>query len=443
VKEEEQTMADDRANIDILFRNGLKDYEVLPPDGTWDTIKPAVRKQQRPVLILRYAAMVAVLVSLGFLTYNWSLSLQDTSIKALSFNPESENGSVPLQINIPPLTNVAQEMSLSGTAMHESINSRNMIQGPAEIIVSLQTANLTVMKGSKSNMNRLVLREKHVPVTYSLLLNAPGTSTSSLQPENRPARKERWSVAALVSPTYYSGFNPGNNALTNLLVSEEQPLVSYAGGLAFSYKVSGRFSLQSGLYYSSLGNQLSGISSFAGFQGYDYSKSDHNFEVLTSNGTVYTSSSDVFLIDKLSEARVKTPYTTDVFDPTKANLRYLDNALIQNFGYLEFPLMIKYKLIDKTLGFNVIGGLSSNFLVNNAVYSTLNGNKLQIGRTEGVNTVSFSSSIGMGMEYNLGKNLSLNLEPTFRYYLNPYTGTDGMRIHPFTFGVFSGLSYKF
>jgi hypothetical protein len=49
----------------------------------------------------------------------------------------------------------------------------------------------------------------------------------------------------------------------------------------------------------------------------------------------------------------------------------------------------------------------------------------------------------MGMEYSFTKNLSLNLEPTFRYYLNPFSGTEGSTIHPYSFGLFSGISYKF
>ena len=61
--------------------------------------------------------------------------------------------------------------------------------------------------------------------------------------------------------------------------------------------------------------------------------------------------------------------------------------------------------------------------------------------TENMNSVSLSSSLGMGMEYNLTENLSLNLEPTFRYYLNPISGKTG--IHPYSIGVFSGVSYRF
>jgi hypothetical protein len=47
------------------------------------------------------------------------------------------------------------------------------------------------------------------------------------------------------------------------------------------------------------------------------------------------------------------------------------------------------------------------------------------------------------MEYSLSKKLTLNLEPTFRYYLNPFNDVTGLRAHPYSFGVFSGVAYKF
>ena len=43
-KEESQQMDERGANIDLVFRNGLKDYEVLPPAEVWENINPAVRK---------------------------------------------------------------------------------------------------------------------------------------------------------------------------------------------------------------------------------------------------------------------------------------------------------------------------------------------------------------------------------------------------------------
>jgi hypothetical protein len=99
--------------------------------------------------------------------------------------------------------------------------------------------------------------------------------------------------------------------------------------------------------------------------------------------------------------------------------------------------------VDKVIDFNLIGGLSSNLLVGNSVSATSNTGKYQVGKTEGLNLITFSSSLGMGMEYSVSRNFSLNLEPTFRYYLNPFSEISGMRIHPYSFGIFSGLSYKF
>jgi opacity protein-like surface antigen len=279
------------------------------------------------------------------------------------------------------------------------------------------------------NNNKSVAIDKYVPEYFSEETAMNGT--------------RRWTIAALVSPTYYTSFNSGSNEATTQLMSEEQTLISYAGGLALSYKINRRLSVQSGLYYSSFGNELSGISSFGGFQQYDNTKGDHNFEVLTMNGTVYTSNADVFLLDNLSSQRVVSRISNDMFDPAKANLQYLDNSLRQNFSYLELPFVLKYKVVDRAIDFNIIGGLSSNILVTNSVYANLDGTKYPVGKTEGLNMITFSSSLGMGMEYSLTNNLSLNLEPTFRYYLNSFNEIPGMRVHPYSFGLFSGISYKF
>src|SRR5512133_2041606 len=56
------------ANIDLLFRKGLKDYEVLPPQDVWDKIQPAVSKT-RGLIYFRAAAAVAIIASLSYLTW--------------------------------------------------------------------------------------------------------------------------------------------------------------------------------------------------------------------------------------------------------------------------------------------------------------------------------------------------------------------------------------
>ncbi|TAL60535.1 MAG: hypothetical protein EPN88_15805, partial [Bacteroidetes bacterium] len=133
----------------------------------------------------------------------------------------------------------------------------------------------------------------------------------------------------------------------------------------------------------------------------------------------------------------------DVFDPKKASLQPINNNLHQNFSYLELPVIMRYKFVDKVIDLNLIGGVSYNMLVSNSVFTLLDGVKYPVGKTEGLNPISLSSTVGVGMEYNFSKKLSLNLEPTIRYYLNPFNQTTESKVHPYSFGIFSGVSYKF
>ena len=83
-------MDDKEANIDLLFRNGLKDYEVLPPAEAWNNILPVIRKKQRPVIFLRSAALIAVLLSMSFLAYKWSQQISAPfRTPLLAFDQES------------------------------------------------------------------------------------------------------------------------------------------------------------------------------------------------------------------------------------------------------------------------------------------------------------------------------------------------------------------
>ncbi|MDQ1296205.1 MAG: b-brl 2 protein [Bacteroidota bacterium] len=434
------------ANIDVVFRNGLKDYEVLPPPDVWKNIYPAVRKKQRPYVILRAAAMIAVIISLSFLAYRWSAKISTgLSGNDIIINQESE---------IPVTDNPVQLLIAdAGNAFTRNFGSGNTLPSdqPENLIVVNKNTNSaqsiefqSVTSGVPVSVKPEVRHSYHsvfMHADYSISpdVNAP----QYLSYDQSEKKTERWSIAALISPTYNMNIKSGSNEYADQLLADDQTMLSYSGGVALSYKINRRISVQSGLYYSTFGHELSGITAFSGFRDYNQVKGEHSFEVLTTSGTVYTDNADIFL----STGRIKnsaiTSYTGDVPETVKAGLQYIGNSLHQNFSYLELPLILRYKVIDKTIDFNIIGGLSSNLLVANAVFAKSDGGKYAIGETDDLNPLTFSSSLGMGLEYNLSKNLSLNMEPTFRYYLNSSNVIPGMKLHPYSFGIFSGLSYKF
>ncbi len=440
-------MNDRWANIDVVFRNGLKDYEVLPPPEVWDRIQPVIKTRHRPIVLVRAAALIAVLITMSFLAYRWS---RETS--------NGNDGNV-MTLNMETASPLISPYLFSPPAI-----TRNEIKLPADSHASL-TENIQDLPESSSVTGvtnpavAFLQKTNSISPDIKLLLNTPHLATLKPSSDNTFKTEEfnyqyitldevvkdsnRWTIAAMAAPTFYSSFNSGNSELSNQLKASEQNLISYSGGVAFSYKVNKRLNIQSGLFYSSVGQELDGISSYSGFQKYDYTKGDRNFEVLTTSGIVYTNNTDVFLLANGPVDRIMTSYTNDVFDPRKASLQYINNTLHQNFSYLELPIVLRYKVIDKVIDFNLIGGISYNFLLDNSVYTTADGVKYPIGKTEGLKPITLSSSLGMGMEYNFSEKLSLNLEPIFRYYLNPYKETAGTNMHPYSFGIFSGVSYKF
>jgi hypothetical protein len=442
-------MVEKGADIDLLFRNGLKDLEVLPPVGVWGTIYPAIRRKQKPYILLRSAALIAVLVSISVLAYRWSRNISsqlENPVLAL------EQESIRYQ-NIDNVAVVRPASPYNKIAVTEKRNTTVVSHVPESVVNTpgidskLPVFNINVSGTGSKNVPDLMKPVKNPDLrnlftttddSYSGTYSLYGDYTYDA-PKNNTGK---WSLIAAATPSYNMRTDLGNDKVSEQMSSSEQSRISYSGGMGVGYRISRRLSVQSGLYYTSIGQEIENIYSFSGFQRYDQTKSDHNFEVLTSGGVIYTDNADVFLLDN-SGGRVLTMYTNDVFDPAKANLSYVNNSLRQTFSYLEMPLILRYKLIDKNIDFNLIGGLSYNLLVNNTVHTYVDGNKYSVGKTEGLNPFMVSSSLGMGMEYNLSGKISLNLEPMFRYYLNPFSETAGIRTHPYSFGIFSGLSYKF
>ena len=441
-------MADEKANIDLLFRNGLRDYEVLPPVEVWNNILPIIRKKQRPVLLLRSAALVAVLLSMTFLAYRWSSELT-TSAR----NPMLADGEefVPSQENMITRGVIINRQPATTQRRVSIADEKASVEQPVADLTDAGTTGssdpdiLNEIPGISYSDNLVILPDIKDIRGFRINTGVENTGYGSLNEYDFEEPKEkinRWSVTAMASPTVYLRPEMSTSEISDQINSSEQTRLSYTGGVGFAYKISRKISIQSGLYYATIGNEVGGINSFAGFRQYDFTKGDHNFEVLTSNGRIYTDNADVFLLDNSGD-RVQTMYTNDVFDPAKANLSYINNSLFQNFSYLEMPVIFRYKLIDKSIDFNLIGGLSYNLLVSNSVHTIIDGSRYNVGKTEGLNPLMVSSSLGMGMEYNISDKFSLNLEPTFKYYLNPFGEFSGLKSQPYSFGVFSGLSYKF
>lgn len=439
-------MVERGANIDLFFRNGLKAYEVLPPSEVWENIRPAITRNQRSFPFLKVAAAALVIISLGatyfLLTRNLTnefnspaISLNQEAVPEGSYKAKAEPLPVVRTKETPVITEEIVEDNTSSVAPDRQVYFKLPEIGLYKSI-SLQSSSQT------DNVNDSLRNTRLAGLQSS---SGNEIDFKPVNTENAKSIKtgSRWSIGVLATPAYYSKFDFSRSDAAKDLIKSEKAAASYSGGVALSYVVNKRISVQSGLYYSSLGQKVTGISSFAGFHSFYDVKTGSDFIVKTSSGIITSSNIDIFMVDNYLGSRVVTRYTIDVFDPYKANLQYIDNSILQNFNYLEIPFLLRYKVMDRKIDLDLVGGLSYNLLVSNSAYSVSGGTKYYIGKTEGLSPVTFSSSLGIGMEYNLSKKISLNLEPTFRYYVTPLGGLAGSSIHQYSFGILSGFFYKF
>ncbi|MDR2887748.1 MAG: hypothetical protein LBV26_07105 [Bacteroidales bacterium] len=352
-------MTDGRANIDLVFRNGLKDYEVLPPVEVWENIKPAIGRKKKHVFFLRTAAAVAIFVSVSILAYMWGYETSRERFFA-GAEPAGSELVAPLDIVIPaaimpdkaePVMAAAATAGIGG----KQAETATVPQYRAEVsdITPANQAGVNIKKALAGAIEPLPEIQQPFKIKYFKVF-----SPAELQPviysdnyeSAAEAEETRWSVLAMVSPTHYSQFTTSGNDLSRQIMASDQGRASYSGGMGFAYKINKRLSVQSGVYYSAMGQELGEVSVYGGFQQANPSKSTDNFKVLTPNGTVLANNPDIYLGSGNIPERVLSRYTIDEVDPVKANLNYLGNSLLQDMKYIELPLFLRYMVFDKKVG---------------------------------------------------------------------------------------------
>ncbi|MBA3987230.1 MAG: outer membrane beta-barrel protein, partial [Flavobacteriales bacterium] len=120
----------------------------------------------------------------------------------------------------------------------------------------------------------------------------------------------------------------------------------------------------------------------------------------------------------------------------------IPGTMSQQMDYFEVPLELKYSLLNSRFGLNMIGGMSTLILSGNEINVNSDGFTTKIGEANNLNTLSFSTNIGLGFDYKLTKRFIFNLEPMFKYQINPYSDTS-IDFKPYYLGVYTGFSYRF
>ncbi len=428
-------------NIDIVFRNGLKNLEVLPPADVWENIPPVPVRQSRLRVFTGIAAGIAALVSLTLLA-SWFLRSNDigNQIAELTLaSGEAQAVRVDGTASIPAVVNAGlppAELAMP-TSVDDRVNEKILIAPAEEPMRLLADADMNLANGKDDRS--LPVSTDDITVISSGRLTGPNDGqTLTLIPVTRDAAAQRFLVGASMSPAM--GFSPGAQDMRlSELMNGEKSRPSFTTGLTFGYQISDRLTIQSGIGLSSIGQTITGVDVFAGLSDFYAVKSSYLYSVETASGLILAGNTDLYLAD--NQARVGT--LVQGADPSKYKLTQVGDDIQQVFRYLELPLMLRYKVIDSRLGLNLSGGFAYGLLVDNMAYTGTGSDMVEVGHTEGINIHNLSSQLGLGMEYTISSKISFNLEPVFKYYMTPISDIYGAFYKPYSLGVWSGFFFKF
>jgi hypothetical protein len=451
--------------IDQYFMERLEHFEQKPPQAVWNAVAARLghqRKKGMVVLIIRIAAGMALLISLGIGYYFISRSENSADLPELSENTKAG-----------PADNTAGEKPV--------VTQRQMIPSPAyrqdktELPSSAATTFISQPAAGLDLPERLEPKSMEklaadIPgMDYGSTSSAPALtraealalllqdSDTTMETEDR--KQKNWSLASEFAPLYsYRSVSSDvyESDLVDQLNESESGILAYAGGISVGFSTGKRLSIRTGMYYSRYGQEKNHIETFV------YSNTEvtaietarTTFMAVTNstgviysnnpeNGSFYKSDSYSLSPDVSTKDQITFTGVNGFNTMYPAMEQETDISVEQLFDYLEIPLTVKYKIIDRKLDFSFSGGLVTNFLVGNVVKLEQNGETIRFGKTDEINQINYLGTIGLGFEYPLVSGFAISLEPRLRYYLNPIDKSPNINVHPYSFGFFAGISYHF
>jgi hypothetical protein len=449
-------------DTDRLFAEHLRDFEAAPPPKAWDQIELALDKgksKRTAIVIFRWmmAAGILLIVAIGttlyFMKPNHTIHndiLSDNTIiksNAIETSHTSEyHASATITKSINP-TNNDQNTQSGSTLSTNTVNHS----------ISINRHNSTLKTSASQTDNNIEYKvlnphKCHLPENNSintkniqkekkyLPLPNPNTLAMELFSPKENTTDPSWQIGAQVTPSY--AYRTVNGATSN----NESGMNTLNGGITLRMKKSKRLVFETGIVYAKAGQQIASHSvtptnSFI-FASERYAV-NAQLSNITLNNSLGTISSKQQMQRVNTDDKTTNMYSSDMLPLT--TVFSSDNLKIkQVLDYIELPLAARYYLASyKNANISISGGLSINLLIDNKALLIQNGETKNIGKTDNINTLSYSTKIGLGLDVPLSRNFIINVEPVFKYFISPVNHDSNTAFRPYTMGMNTGIIYKF
>lgn len=472
-------------NIEDLFKKGLEGIKELPSEKVWNDLERSLEKDNSVKLRKKYnslkKATVFLVVVVALLNIyvlknesNKISSRKNGNIAEIAGNqkppfvtkPNHPSGMIDTkqpENNVNPARKGDQNKGIISTAGENAFKknrANNNINPP-----TIRVSNVTTidheniweeLKNNKENDYRAFLKKPGVkdeagdnfdnlhlfpafkielPIT-TFNLKEVSTVSPYIMPAKltieRPvpiARSSRFYAGFFYSPTIpFSRLRDDDHHYGNPDSREferrESGSYSYSFGFSIGYGLNRKWSLQTGIIFSTLRMHVEPEKIYAERDNGGMVK----YPINTSSGKGYI----------LPSFRNNPSIGDSLFSRnTKHTLQYT-----------TIPLAIQYRLSSRRrLSANLRAGLSANLLSRGKISTEVkSGNESELEKTHeihGLKPVYFNALTGISVNYNLYKNLALTFSPVFNFAIDPINKNLPVKSYPGTIDFQFGLQTKF
>jgi len=460
-----------KKNIDQLFNERFANHQADPPSHVWDKVQARLEKDKKDRVIAIWwrtagvAASLALIISLAGLLdatqSNVVVEQQQNIEQSPAANPKIDKA---LEINlrqdkprVATSNKAAQNNAITPQAKINdntvSKNKPNVLKTPENAVVKLVakkdagvlSKNFPVISENKEIINTetvvptgsstvIASKEKISPEEtekqsiYDAIEEQKQLVSKEAVANNTNPQENLWEIAPNIAPVYYNTLSQGSSIDASFADNSQSGDVNISYGIGVRYALSDRLKIRSGISNVALSYSTSGIELGDGPVSLALKTIDY-----ASEGVV------VIAQDLGTFSSQNQDGTFGDITPKSTNGEAFIN---QNISYYEVPLELSYTLFDSAFGLDVIGGVSTLLLGNNEVSVTAGSYNEVLGSANNLSSLSFATNIGLGLHYKMSSKFRLNVEPMFKYQLNPYTDSS-VSFKPYYLGVYTGLSFKF
>lgn len=463
-------MQNNGEHIDKLFRERLSGYEAAPPPEVWGNISAtmaAKRKKRKAILIWSFssAASIAVAFVLGWLLSgnpavheNYQAEIEKVKQEFQHLTPIEAVVERNVKLNIEPAKPLAfKQHSLNPKTTkktHQLEKKHKVIDIP--LLAALQIKSIKT-KPSDYQIKEIHLNNVIITENDRAIIQANIQAMENLKQQEEEGHSGQWGVGIKASPISraedlamnnadYAAPLDGFNASQNSINTQYKNNVT--AGLTVAYKTGRRLSFISGINYNKITQTAQNIGlTFAGHNwALNTAESDYSTGITTRKETARPDNNTI-ISTGLGLANIDMPAGVNVAKAAPAYMTNVQNTegydYRQDAGYIEIPLLFKYNLIDKKFGVHLTGGINTNLLVSNNVSLLKNQRSIASGSVVGLREVTFSSSLGAGVNYHIADWLNIIIDPMLTIQLNSLSSLPNYNVKPYVFGIYSGIQYVF